>query len=350
MNLRRKNMLAAGIIAGMLLLAAVSAEACSRIVYLGPQDTVLTARSMDWIEDMKTHLWAFPRGMARDGRVGARSLRWTSLYGSVIASAYDNSTTDGLNEKGLAANLLWLAESRYPAWDGKKTGLALSVWTQYALDNFATVAEAVEAMRREPFALVTAKAPGVAGLATVHLSVSDATGDSAIFECLGGKLVISHSRDYQVMTNSPSYDGQLALNEYWKQIGGTVMLPGTNRSADRFARAWFYINAIPKTADLRIALAGVFSVIRNVSVPYGISTPGQPNISSTRWRTVSDHKNKVYYFESTLTPNLFWVTLDRLDFSASAPVRKLELRDDRFLAGDTAKLFAPARPFDFLGL
>ena len=37
------------------------------------------------------------------------------------------------------------------------------------------------------------------------------------------------------MTNSPKYDQQLALNEYWKQIGGTVMLPGTNRAADRFA-------------------------------------------------------------------------------------------------------------------
>jgi choloylglycine hydrolase len=39
------------------------------------------------------------------------------------------------------------------------------------------------------------------------------------------------------MTNSPTYDQQLALNRYWEQIGGTTMLPGTNRAADRFVRA-----------------------------------------------------------------------------------------------------------------
>lgn len=57
------------------------------------------------------------------------------------------------------------------------------------------------------------------------------------------------------------------------------MLPGTNRAADRFVRASFYINAIPKTANINEAIASTFSVIRNVSVPLVISTPGQPNIS-----------------------------------------------------------------------
>src|SRR5260370_41251772 len=90
------------------------------------------------------------------------------------------------------------------------------------------------------------------------------------------------------MTNSPMFDEPLALNEYWKQIGGSVMSPGTNRSADRFARASFYVNAIPKDEDPVIALASVFSVIRNVSVRFGITTPNEPNISSTRWRTVAE--------------------------------------------------------------
>ena len=157
--------------------------------------------------------------------------------------------------------------------------------------------------------------PGESRLATLHLSISDASGDSAIIEYIRGKQVIHHSRDYKVMTNSPIFEEQLALESYWRQIGGTVMLPGTNRSADRFARASFYINAIPKAEDPVEALASVFSVIRNASVPYGITTPGEPNISSTRWRTVADHKRKRYFFESALTPNIFWVDLTRLDFT-----------------------------------
>ena len=72
----------------------------------------------------------------------------------------------------------------------------------------------------------------------LHLS-SDASGDSAIFQYVGAKLQIYHDRSYQVMTNSPTFDKQLALNDYWEEIGGLTMLPGTNRSADRFARASF---------------------------------------------------------------------------------------------------------------
>ena len=60
------------------------------------------------------------------------------------------------------------------------------------------------------------------------------------------------------------------------------MLPGTNRSSDRFVRASFYIHAIPQTPDARIAVPSVLSVMRNVSVPFGITTPGKPHISSTR--------------------------------------------------------------------
>jgi len=95
-------------------------------------------------------------------------------------------------------------------------------------------------------------------------------------------------------------------------------------------------------------VAGVFSVMRNVSVPLGITTPDQPNIASTRWRTVSDQKNRVYYFESTLSPDIFWVSFDKLDFSAGAPVRKLTLTGGEIYAGDAAGEFAPAPPFKFL--
>lgn len=346
----RFSVMPALVVICLLALINPIVEACTRVVYLGLNETVLTARSMDWKEDMKTNLWIFPRGMQRNGAVGAKSLKWKSKYGSVIASAYDNSTTDGMNEMGLSANILWLAESEYPKWDQKKPGITIAAWAQYVLDNFATVQETVTALKNETFTIVTDKMPGGESLATLHLSISDASGDSAIFEYIGGRLVIHHNRSSQVMTNSPIFEKQLALNEYWKEIGGTVMLPGTNRAADRFARASFYINAIPKVDDTRIAVASVFSVIRNVSVPFGIATPDHPNISSTRWRTVADHKNKVYFFESALTPNVFWVNFKNIDFSETAKVKKLDLSNNRVYSGNTAGLFEGAIPFRFQGL
>ena len=336
-----------------LSLPPLVADACTRAVYFGANGQVVTARSMDWRSDVATNLWIFPRGMDRSGEAGPNSLRWTSRYGSVIASGYDISTTDGLNEAGLAANVLWLVESQYPAMRSDKPALTIAAWAQYALDNYATVAEAVAALRQEPFVVVTDNVPGETRLATLHLSLSDATGDSAIFEYIEGKLVIHHGRRYQVMTNSPTYDEQLALNSYWKEIGGTVMLPGTNRAADRFARASFYINAIPKFEDPNRAVASVFSVIRNASVPFGITTENEPNISSTRWRTVIDHARKLYFFESALTPNTFWVDLKAIDFSPeTGKVRKLDLgpNQDHTYSGDATASFRESPPFRFLGL
>lgn len=353
--------------------------ACTRLVYKDPNNPnyPITARSMDWAEDTKTNIWIFPRELKRSGAAGPQhpSLEWTSKYGSVISSAFDDdeekaSTTDGVNEKGLAANVLWLAESEYPKTmpTAKKPGLSIAAWAQYVLDNFATVDEAVKSLQQEKFTLVTKNLPlpnNKDGKATLHLSLSDSSGDSAIIEYIDGKQVIHHSKDYQVMTNSPTFDKQLALNGYWDQIGGNVMLPGTNRAADRFVRASFYVKnvdpnrLIPGVAEKnpiekdKADLAAAFSIIRNASVPYGYSLPSMPNISSTRWRTVVDHKSLQYFFESAVSPNIFWVDLNKIDFAPSGnKTRKLDLGPNQSIvySGEASEQFKPATPFKFAGL
>lgn len=323
---------------------------CTRVVYSGTNGMIATGRSMDWKTDMHSNIWIFPRGMKRNGETGSNSLEWTSKYGSVVTSAFEIASTDGMNEKGLVANLLWLPETEYPVRDKNKPGLTITAWVQYMLDNFATVEEAVNFIDEDTFQVVSDMMPDGSRLATLHLSVSDATGDCAIFEYIGKKLTIYHSKEYKVLTNSPTYDKQLALNEYWNSIGGLTFLPGTNRASDRFARASFYVNALPKTDDVRIAVASVFSVVRNTSVPYGISTPNAPEISTTQWRTVSDSKNLLYFFESSLTPNTFWVNLREVDFSEGAPVLKLSIANEETYHGNATKDFKPAQAFKFLGV
>lgn len=333
-----------------MALAYNDTQACTRAVYQGPDNMVITGRTMDWKDDPMSNLWIFPRGMERNGEVGKNPMKWKSKYGSVVASAYDICATDGMNEKGLVANLLWLTESSYPAWSGTRPGLTIAAWVQFMLDNFETVSEAVTYFEKDTFDVVSDMMPDGTRMATLHLSISDASGDNAIFEYINGKLNIHHSRSYRVMTNSPIFTQQLALNDYWRTIGGLTFLPGTNRAADRFVRASFYINAIPKTSDMRNAVAGVFSVMRNVSVPLGISTHSEPNISSTRWRTVADQKNLVYYYESTLYPNVFWVDFSSINFSEKTPAKKLTLTSGKTYSGNTAAEFTPTKPFRFLGV
>lgn len=339
-------------------LAITAADACTRAVYHGSDNTIITGRSMDWNDFTQTNLWVLPRGVKRSGQAGANSAEWVAKYGSVVASMYGIASVDGMNEKGLVMNMLYLAESDYGKPSATNKSLSISLWGQYALDNFATVAEAVTAMQGKPFYISSFTLPN-GRPATAHLSLSDSSGDSAIFEYIDGKLTVHHGAQYTVMTNSPIYSKQLALNEYWEEIGGTVFLPGTARAADRFARAQFYITALPKTVDQNIikgvpgqkyanqAIASVLSVIRAVSVPIGITTPNEPNIATTLWRTVADQKNLAYFYDSATMPNTFWVAFDKLNFKEGAPVMKLSLDQGEVYSGETSGEFKPAEPFKF---
>jgi penicillin V acylase-like amidase (Ntn superfamily) len=352
-----RGLAVAGLTSAVAVAPVQPGIACTRAIYVGPNDMVITTRSNDWVGSQSSNLWVYPRGMSRDGGA-AGAITWTSKYGSITTAGWDIGTVDGMNEKGLAANALYLAESDYgkPAADDRRKPLSLTAWAQYVLDNYATVSEAVEALRKEPVYIVGLALPsGHAGVA--HLSISDPSGDSAIFEYVGGKLVIHHGQQYKVMTNSPTFDQQIALNAYWETIGGQTFLPGTNRASDRFVRASYYMETVKKPDDTNESLATALSVIRSVSVPVGISTPGQPNVAATQWRTMADHKNMVYFFESAFSPYLFWIELKNLDFSAGSPVKKLSLTDKsallvdgKFVSGEVSRHFQSAQPFKFVSV
>lgn len=335
-----------------------TAEACTRALYHGSENTIITGRSMDWNDFNDPNIWVFPRGIKRSGQAGVNSAEWVAKYGSVVTSMYELASVDGMNEKGLVMNLLYLAESDYGKSSSESPSISISLWGQYALDNFARVAEAIDALQAKPFFIQSFNLPN-GRPATAHLSLSDSLGDSAIIEYIDGKQVIHHGPQYSVMTNSPIYSKQLALNEYWQSVEGTVFLPGTSRAADRFARAQFFINVIPKKSDKNIiksvpgqkylnqAIASVLSVIRAVSVPIGISTPNEPNIATTLWRTISDQKNRVYYFDFATTPNTFWISFDKLSFKEGTPILKLAMDNGQIYAGEVSKELKPAKPFDF---
>lgn len=128
------------------------------------------------------------------------------------------------------------------------------------------------------------------------------------------------------MTNEPSYDSQLTNAEYWKKINRFDSLPGSSKSKDRFVRASFYANEPVSTSDSEKARAIVFSIIRNVSVPLDIKPDSSSEYPTTIWRSVADHKNRIYYFEDVRYLNsLMWLNLKEIDFSEKKGMRKLEI-------------------------
>lgn len=294
---------------------------------------------------MKTNLWLFPRGMNREGLARKSSLSWTSKYGMVIPSAYDLASTDGMNEKSLACHMLWLAESDYGKRDENIPGLSVSLWLRFFLDNFANVTYG----ENDPFQILPCVVGTTGKVSEVHMMIEDVSGDAAIFEYTdGGKLKIYHNKQYNVMTNSPTFNKQLENLKEYQGLGGNKRLPGSTEAADRFVRAAYYQKSLPENiTTAREAVAGVISVARNVSQPFGTADPSRPNISPTRWRTVCDLTNRVYYFESTTSPNIIWVRLDELDFGNGAPVKKIDLVNGTDHVGNVSSKFKITEQFEW---
>lgn len=299
---------------------------CTVCVWNMEDHPTLTARNMDWSMQMDTNLWVIPAGqhhragLADDPNV----MEWTSKYGSIAAVSYGIGTADGMNEKGLTASALWLSESSYGARDEKVPAMAISLWCQYYLDNFATVEEAVQDYNNRPFQLVTADiTPG--RVTTIHVQISDASGDIAIFEVLDGQFMIHHGRDLNVLTNSPEYSEQISNLKRYAGFGGDLPLPGTTLPLDRFVRASYYLNALPTPSNPDQAIADILSVVRNAAQPYGTVDLERPNVAPTIWSSIADHSRLRYFFQQTTSPYPVWLDFKDVDVSAGAPVKMVTL-------------------------
>ena len=115
------------------LLISQSATACTRILIATPNQPVLVGRTMDWYQDMQTNLVVYPRGIERDGMASVNTLQWKSKYGSIVATVFDAAATDGMNERGMAAHMLWLDETDFGVRDHSRQAISVAMWVQYML-------------------------------------------------------------------------------------------------------------------------------------------------------------------------------------------------------------------------
>lgn len=330
------------------MLPCSTALPCSRVLWVAGDGQVFVGRTNDWTGKVDSTFRLFPRGIKRVGAVAENPHKWTSKYGSVILSGYDMATHQGVNEKGLSVHVLYLAEvCDFGKRDPKLEGIGVLQWAQYYLDNYATVAEAVEAQKTFKFQIEPMTLPN--GSPTMlHVSLEDKSGDSAVIEYINGKAEVNHDRRYTVMTNEPAYQKQIENLKQYRTFGGDKPLPGERKSMDRFVRAAVYVNALPKPTSQDEGAAYMFSVMRNVSVPFGLGDPEKPNISPTYFRTVVDLTGGRYYFESTLAPNVVWIDTTKLDFTEGLDEQELKVEKNILkLHGDVTSQFEKAKPLVF---
>lgn len=308
---------------------------CSRVLFNSGNNHVV-GRTMDLYMPDHPKLMIYPRGVVRDGGV-SNSAKWNAKYGSVVVNSLDVATSDGINEKGLVANLLYLHESKYEIRDDRP-GLSNLMVVQYLLDNAATVSEALAELKKIQIVSIVAEGREW----PLHVSVSDATGDSAVFEFIDGRLVIHHGPETVVMTNEPPLDWQLKNLKNYKYFGGKEALPGDIDPVSRFVRASAFLKTSPTPKTTEEALAEVFNIVKTVSVPHGAHNTSSVTDSEdtwpTLWSTLADSKNKVYYFSASDSPNMIWVDLKNVNFANSAPIKSLS-GEDSTLNGEVSGKF-----------
>lgn len=319
--------------------APESARACSRIFWNDNDQAKVVARTVDLYRSDEAQIVSYPRGLKRGGMPGETGgLEWTAKYGSIAVTAFNSATSDGMNEKGLSANLLYLDHTQYETRD-QRPALSNTLWAQWALDNFATVDEVVQGMSKIQVvssSLADRQWP-------LHLSVGDSSGDSAILEFVDGKLVVHQGKQYTVMTNEPTLNEQLANLKKYKLFGGSDSMPGDIDPMSRFVRASSYLKTLPEPKDIREAAAGVYSVARTVAVPFGAedtSTTISTDTWPTLWFGIADLSHGKYYFQSTKSPNMYWVDIAKLQLAEGAPARAIDAYDPS-LDGDVSSQLRP---------
>jgi len=241
--MRRHVTLVAGLVLGLAFSPA--AYPCSSFS-IAQDDEVLLAKNFDW-HFGGGYLIKNPRGVTRRALplFGGEPAGWTSVHGSLTFTQYAVGLPyGGINERGLAIEMLWLDETVYPSSAPQTIGEL--EWIQYQLDTRATVAEVVARLDEFSIRPVGGK---------IHYMLADASGDRALVEFVDGAARVHRGGETPlVCTNDTHKLSELALEKL-----RSSKLEGTS-SRVRYARLTRKLAASSGPATVEsgfAALAGV---------------------------------------------------------------------------------------------
>ena len=72
---------------------------------------------------------------------------------------------------------------------------------------------------------------------------------------------------------------------------------------------------------------------------------GEPNLSSTQWRSFAELRDKRYYFDIVTNFGIYYIDLMKLDLYDGAPVLRLDTSKETQLVGCANSHLKPSKPF-----
>lgn len=362
---------------------------CTALTYFDAQSRPYVGRTLELDLILPSWLGYVPTGTAFSSQVpGKDAVAWTSRHAfvgvgaprvvprpGVPVSAASLVLFDGINDAGLAINANAYPDTgETPDSGGPGAVLEAAELTTWLLGNFASVAEARDALDRQP---INATRMEMAGNVPypLHLMVTDASGHSITLEGREGRMQVLDN-PVHVITNGPSFEWHLTNLKNWTHLDNTdrsratfgsltvtqpdsgiatTLLPGSNTAVGRFVRAVFYTNFVEKVAEPDAAVSTLAAIINNFDRPRGatidlpggggegVSFGGGPEAKdvTTEYTThsfMADTARTRYYLRSYTALNWSFVDLARLTPITSLRLIPLDSLD--MLGGDATDLLA----------
>lgn len=295
----------------MLLLNAVVLKTypCTDLQMRTVDGSCVVGRTMDFDRPLHSALAIYPRGEQRSSVKpnGQKGMSWRSRYAYAGMNELGNRQmiSDGINEKGLALEDLWLAETQYNLVnDMDERVLLLYDLPAWILGNCATVTEV-----KQQLPLVKIWANNIAVLNSVpplHFAIHDASGANIVVEFLNHQTVIIDN-PVGALTNSPPFTEQLThLTQYAALTNqnqpqparapvapgsGLIGMPGDYSPMSRFVRAATLIRVSGQVRDSSQTVLRLSHVLNAFDVPYDAIQDKQAHYAGgdyTQWSIVKD--------------------------------------------------------------
>jgi choloylglycine hydrolase len=308
---------------------------CTTFRLRARDDAVIVARTMEFAADLGWSLLVVPRGTAFTATAPDGPGRaWTARHGFVGVGALGRrSATDGINEAGLYAGLLYLpgyADYEDHAGVAAADLVAPDEVASLALSGAATVAQAVALL--ESVVVWNRVEEVLGGVLPIHLVLHDRAGDAAVIEWVGGERHV-HDNPIGVCTNAPPFDWHLTnLRNYVNlsatnvepldleglrlsalgEGSGLLGLPGDWTPPSRFVRATAMSQAALVADDADGAVGAALHVANAFDIPKGVVRDPAGG-DYTAWTTVCDLANGRYVLRTYEDPTPRELRLADLD-------------------------------------
>lgn len=293
---------------------------CTALTLRSQSDEQFFGRTMDFSHEIAPQLFIIPRDYTWESMIDEKLMKDNYRFiglGQEIDGLL--GFFDGVNEKGLAAAVLYFAgyaEYKISHYNYFKESISSIDFLHYILGNCSSVDELPTFLQNVN--IVGIPDPITHSIAPLHWIATDRSGACVVIESTSNGLAILNN-PVGVMANSPDFSWHMTnLRNYMEasptqteevnwdsiclkpfgQAGGTIPLPGGFTSPERFIRTAYLKTHLSPPKDSNEAINACFHIMENVSIPKGAVLTSRNTYDYTKYTAFINVHTCEYFYKT----------------------------------------------------